>query len=106
MIIILSREKNRQKWSDIIDRQISSSQTQAVWCQENDVNIHNFRYWRRRLQEAPLDDSKISFVTIKPKEVAIEKSITLRIGAAILDITGDVDSGALDSVVQVLMRYA
>jgi transposase-like protein len=106
VIFILSKEENRKKWSEIIKDQSFSGLTQVEWCKNNDVNIHNFRYWRKRLQEAPLDDRKISFVSIKPTPATFKRSITLRIGAATLDITGDVNPDVLDTVVQVLMRYA
>ena len=40
--------ENQKRWQTIIEYQIASGQPQIKWCEEHDVNIHNFRYWKRR----------------------------------------------------------
>lgn len=49
MIDILNKEINHEKWTSIIKAQQLSGQSRKSWCLENDVNIHNFIYWNKRL---------------------------------------------------------
>ena len=86
---------------------MACEQTQAQWCAENDVNIHTFRYWKKRLGET-IDQKQsdtLGFVSLKP---AIRKghSVTVRIGAACIDISDATNLSLLENVVEVLMRYA
>jgi hypothetical protein len=49
------KEKNREKWAGYIDTQESSGLPQKKWCEANQVNHHNFRYWRQRLKKEDTD---------------------------------------------------
>jgi hypothetical protein len=44
------KEMNREKWSKYIQVQENSGISQRKWCEANQVNHHNFRYWRQRLK--------------------------------------------------------
>lgn len=105
MIFILSKEENQQKWKDIIENQVSSGLTQKVWCQENDVSIHNLRYWRRRLQETPLDSSKIEFVSVSAKSLRNgslcngKESLTIKVGSASIEVDKNIDFELLNHLI-------
>lgn len=49
---MLSSEKeiNRIEWARHIETQEGSGLSQRKWCEANQVNHHNFRYWRQRLK--------------------------------------------------------
>lgn len=103
----MTREANRAKWQDIINEQMASDQTQAHWCAENDVNIHNFRYWKTRLEKASKypQNSEISFVSLAPTSKQ-SKPMTIRIGTACIEVNEAVNLSLLEDVVKVLMHYA
>ncbi|SHJ99070.1 hypothetical protein SAMN02745975_03396, partial [Geosporobacter subterraneus DSM 17957] len=46
----MARTPNQDYWEQVIADQRDSGLTQVKWCEQNDVNIHNFRYWKNRLK--------------------------------------------------------
>lgn len=46
---------NHEKWARYVDAQESSGLPQKKWCEANQVNHHNFRYWRQRLKKEDTD---------------------------------------------------
>ncbi len=103
----MNRETNRTKWQDIINEWAASGQTQAHWCAENDVNIHNFRYWKRCLS-SKIDEmagSDIGFVSLSPT-IKPNKAVTVRIGSAAIEVDESVNLSLLEDVVKVLIHYA
>ena len=98
--------ENQKRWQTIIESQIASGQPQVKWCEEHDVNIHNFRYWKRRLkedQEAPI--SSTGFVAITPKTSSKPSKLRITIGKAAIEINEEVDPIFLRSIVQVLSDH-
>lgn len=45
------QEINCKKWAGYIEEQEGSRLSQNKWCEENQVNYNNFRYWRQRLKK-------------------------------------------------------
>lgn len=103
----MNREENRAKWQDIINEQTASDQTQARWCAENDINIHNFRYWKSRLssENEEMAGSDFGFVSLRPT-IKPSKAVTIRIGSAAIEVDDAVNLSLLENVVKVLMHYA
>ena len=98
--------ENQKRWQTIIESQIASGEPQIKWCEEHDVNIHNFRYWKRRLkqeQEAPT--SNTGFVAISPKANQASSKLRITIGKATIEINDEVDPIFLSSIVQVLSDH-
>lgn len=103
----MNRETNRAKWQGIINEWAASDKTQAHWCAENNVNIHNFRYWKSRLnteiEETPKSD--FGFVSLKPS-LKPGKAVTVRIGSATIEVDESVNLSLLEDVVKVLIHHA
>lgn len=59
----MNREFNQKKWQEIIDHQRSSGLTQKLWCEANDINIHNFRYWVNRLKVLASETDDVRWVS-------------------------------------------
>ncbi len=53
----MDKKANQQYWKQVMEDQGSSGLTQAIWCERNNVNIHNFRYWKRRLKDEEDSDT-------------------------------------------------
>jgi len=105
-VIVISKEENRQEWIDRIHEQQGSGLTQGKWCEANAVNIHNFKYWKSRINE--LDNNREStgqFVAIKPV-VTQTSSVRITIGPAIVEVNDAVNLDLLNDVMKVLMNYA
>ena len=45
----MARKADPDYWQQQLTNQNLSGLTQAQWCEQNNINIHNFRYWRNRL---------------------------------------------------------
>jgi len=106
-VIAISKKENQQQWEIHIRKQRESGLTQARWCEENGVNIHNFRYWKRRISAVSGDiKSEIGFISIKPVVPQKGSSIKLTIGSATVDVSDSTNLDLLNDVVKVLMHYA
>jgi hypothetical protein len=110
----MARKANRKMWEDIIGRQKDSGVPQIKWCQENDVNIHNFRYWIGRLKNDSKSKSNEWAALVVPPTATVNADVSKRENSSILKITiGKVSiayhkNACIDDfekVIQVLMKY-
>jgi len=114
----MARKANKKMWEEIISSQKASGLKQANWCIENNVNIHNFRYWVGRFKALSLEkesnkDNTWAAVVIEdnyaPQSTSSLKSIdgdlSIRIGKAIIEYNANVSNETFDQAVQVLMKY-
>ena len=110
----MARKANREMWEGIIASQKISGIPQIKWCQENNVNIHNFRYWVGRLKDNKVTTSG-EWVTLSALEVygmnvmsnsqKHNSSISITVGKAVVEYTNNQCIDSLDKVIQVLMKY-
>ncbi len=101
------REKKRKKWQEIIESQKKSGISQIKWCEENNVNIHNFRYWVSRLNASkqPAQTGAPVWASVTPKTKATS-SIKVSIGCSIIELDENFNPEVLDKIMKVLSRYA
>lgn len=106
----MDRKQNRQKWTEIISTQESSGMHQKSWCEANNINIHNFRYWKRRLKEmkyiSETTESLWVALTQGSSTVANEGSLSVKVGNAHIEVNGSTCMLTLEKVLQVLMKHA
>lgn len=112
----MKRTSNSQYWEQVIADQTNSGLTQVKWCEQNDVNIHNFRYWKSRIKgnkhsnDTPLKPTWMLVTkssaapTIKPSESETGQ-IDLKVGKVKMTLRNSVDSNLLSNVLEVLMQY-
>lgn len=106
-VIAISKEEIQQQWEVRISEQRESGLTQAKWCEENSVNIHNFRYWKRRINEYSCGaKSEGGFIAIKPANSVSNGFIKITIGSATVEVADSTNLDLLNDVVKVLMHYA
>lgn len=109
----MSRKTNSEYWQQVLSTQMSSELTQLEWCEQNDVNIHNFRYWKRRLSSQPetvADLSQTKWALVTESKFAAEhetdtSSLLIHVGKATVEVHCKFDSRILSDVVAVLMKY-
>ena len=58
----LTRKEKRKYWEDQIQAWQTSGLTQAEHCQRNNLKMHQWRYWRKRISQAT--DSDVMFVPL------------------------------------------
>ncbi len=65
-------------WQSIIDDYKVSGLTQKIFCQNNNIKIHTFHYWLKKLNESSESSNHfIQFETTQPKQ-----PISIQIGHA------------------------
>jgi hypothetical protein len=106
-LINISNKENQQMWEDRLAEQASSGLNQKQWCDEININLHNFRYWKRRLavinQEASIPQRFIAISTIQAQP---KVPLKISIGKLAVEIREGIDLSLLDDVLKVLMHYA
>lgn len=110
MIHINNKESNQEKWASIIHTQKLSGKSRKVWCLENDVNIHNFVYWNKRLslnakstaELEPQNDNieQFEWASVTVAEEASE--IVLEINAAKIYLKPNFDESLLTKLIRTL----
>lgn len=110
----VAREVRLSKWAEIIREQKASGQSIHVWCAENGVTKQQYFYWQRQLrgiaceslatQSGCLPHVAPTFTEVPlPAKVAPTGTITVRIGAAVVEIAGDASPSAIEAIVRMLI---
>lgn len=91
----------------MVQDQKSSGQSQVKWCAEHGINLHTFRYWKRRLDSVKPTQVETS-VGFVPVRVARSSGSSLRVtvGVATVEVPEGVSGSLLENVLRVLMHHA
>ena len=65
-----------QYWADTIRDRSESGLTVDQYCLEHGLSRHKYFYWLRKIREAALDASGVSFVEITPPAKQLDNSST------------------------------
>ena len=117
---------SRLEWARHIETQEGSGLSQKKWCEANQVNPHNFRYWRQRLKKEAakinqaemnetIEDAEcfaFAQVSIQPEirngatavATVMMGSIQLEISGVVLTIPENYTEGFLLRLIQTLKR--
>ncbi|MBM7562878.1 IS66 family insertion sequence element accessory protein TnpA [Fusibacter tunisiensis] len=111
----MRKKANSEYWQQIVSDQTSSGLTQHEWCEQNNVNIHNFRYWKRRLvseakQPQKVDQTETKWAIISSSESDVDENniksiLCIHIGKAIVEVSPGFDPESLSTVLSVLMKH-
>ena len=99
--------ERRVHWQAIIDAQATSGMTQVRFCADQDINLHNFQYWKRKLiveGTAPAIqvacyqiDSQVAVIDSEPELET--QGIMVPVGASgMVTITGRLSIGQLTKI--------
>lgn len=98
---------NKDLWQERVEAQAASLLSQKAWCKENNVNIHNFTYWKKRLSEGlKQNEHSQQFIALSPKVELSPVPIVLKIGSATIEVHENFNSSLLEDLVSILIRYA
>jgi hypothetical protein len=51
IVFFMEQSENRMLWEDRIEKQLVSGLTQRQWCNENNLALSAFRYWKLRINK-------------------------------------------------------
>lgn len=110
----MARKGNPDYWQQQLSNQISSGLSQTQWCEQNNINIHNFRYWKNRLsskkQKASCESNQTKWALVTSSERVVfddskAPSLRIHIGKALIEVSEGFDHNILSDVVTVLMKH-
>lgn len=101
----MSKTELRTQWEKRIADFQASGQTGTAWCECNQVNIHQFRYWFRKFQlERQAQPASVQWLSVKMDDSPVEEdnSLTIRVGQASIQVKSGFNPSLLRQVVQAL----
>jgi hypothetical protein len=103
------RAEKRRYWKDQLEKWKGGGLTQAQYCRENNLSVHCFLYWRKRI--LPAKPPQVSLVELPiprpvsgplpPHGVAISLVVD---GHYRIEIDKGFDPATLDQVIRILSR--
>jgi len=101
----MSREELREEWRGRLELFASSGLSQRQWCADNGVPLHRLTYWRGQLLGKATPPKQIPGwcpVNILSSPSNGGSGITIRVGAATIEVVSGFDGGLLRAVVGAL----
>ncbi len=92
--IAMNRSDLRNEWEQRIANFASSGQSASKWCAANEISIHQFWYWKKRLKTTQDNFSDSSIWLAFEMDGAIEDSkpkLVVKVGQASLEIKDGFD---------------
>lgn len=108
MNLIKSKQANKQTWASTIQEQQISGKTQKAWCHENNVNVHNFAYWKKRLSSTSIQETTFeSGSAFEWASVIVENNtrasrLEIKVGAVSIYLESDYDEQLLVKLIKTL----
>lgn len=109
--VAVRQQASMNQWALIIKEQRASGMTVRSFCNDRGLSWHAYYYWLRKIREALLDNNQPgseqrTFVEMPcPNESAkspVDGSIAMHIGAATLELRGNVSSSSLRTALQLI----
>lgn len=101
-----SNEELRKEWERRIEVFRSSGLTQTNWCKVNDISIHQFKYWFKKINDNQSSQSKetkwISMSVEDESPNNLTDTIQIKIGQATIEVKPNFNPRLLANVVKVL----
>lgn len=106
----MSNARSLELWRNRLSGGIPDGLTARDWCRRNGVSVNQYYYWRKRLdaETAHADHGTGGWLTIEGASPASQvcgargSGVSLRIGAATIEVVRDFDPSVLASVLRVL----
>jgi hypothetical protein len=104
----MSNEVRLELWRARVDDYRSSGLSAPKWCQKNEVTLHQLRYWVRRIRQIDQQPGGWARVEVRGDgpsgSVDGGSALTVRVGAASIDVRPGFDSSLLSEVLTVVAR--
>src|SRR3954451_8930681 len=97
----------RKEWEQRISTFKASGKTQAKWCESNDISIHQFRYWMKRIRDhhntERTNNPWVPVVIEDPKPEVCD-SLQIKVGSVSIEVSPGFNPSLLVEVIKVLKR--
>jgi hypothetical protein len=105
----MNREENQKYWERLIHNQMESGLSQKQWCEENNIKIGTFKYWKYKIfPNTPSRKSeKTTWTRVTPitDTKLCNSKIEVKIGKATLLIDKFFDEEIFDKVMRVITKH-
>jgi len=99
-------EELQKEWKERIEKFQASSQSQAGWCRERNINLRTFNYWYYKLKnEANQQEKSTNWLSVKLEKTFKQPEaslIKIKLGNAVIEIRPGFDTEHLLKVVRAL----
>lgn len=75
----MTRDELISQWRAVVDKQVASGLSAAVFCREQDINAQRFYQWRRRFYEQAINRMPSGFVELIPCSEHPHSGIRIRV---------------------------
>jgi len=106
---MMTRAERRKIWEERVSSFKASGQTQVNWCDDQEINIHQLRYWIRKFQSEKLTEpSTQEWISVKVDNQMEESTssrqsnIVVKVGEAEVEVKPGFDPLLLANVVKAL----
>ena len=103
----MTRKELRTKWQARIKEFRKSGQSVPAWCKENNVKVHQLRYWLRKETQKQVEsttDKTCSWLPLDLNQSDTESTLTIHVGQASIEVRPGFDPQLLLDVVNTLQR--
>jgi len=80
----MTKEERITYWRAIIRKHATSGLSAAAFCREHDLNIHQFRWWRRRFKKDNSQGKGSGFLQLVPFSKSQNSGIRIRLTDGVL----------------------
>ena len=100
----MTRKEKRILWEDRLAAFKESDQPATEWCQENEVNLHTFRYWQKKLRSEISSQSLTNWVSVEVEESSYVENaqLSIQVGRASIEVPDNFDPDHLANVLKVV----
>ena len=100
----MKRHELHEEWERRIADYKASGQSQVKWCESNDVSVHQFRYWMKRMKEQHTKNADNSWVPviIEDPKPSLCESLLIKVGSVSIEVNSGFNPILLADVLKVL----
>jgi hypothetical protein len=81
----------------------ASGQTQAKWCAANDLNIHQLKYWLKKIKgPKPSHETISKFTPVVVAEISTNETLEVKVGQVSVEVRPGFDPSFLADVIRTL----
>ena len=101
----MTKEERVTYWRGVIAKHLASGLSAAAFCREQDLNIHQFRWWQRRLKKEHSQSSGVGFLQLVPFSKSQHSGIRIQIkNDVFIEVERGFDPLTLRDVIEAICR--
>ncbi|MDQ0218636.1 IS66 family insertion sequence element accessory protein TnpA [Peribacillus cavernae] len=83
----MEKTELHKEWERRIGIFEASGQTQAKWCAANDLNIHQLKYWLKKIKgPKSTNETKSKFTPVLLAETSTNDTLEIKVGQASVEV--------------------